>query len=116
MPSIYHAKNVDPATVTLADLAEIYDEFDLSTVEPGPADFFQPNTTYARSAPGGTDTFHATAVAWQWDGTPIAIGYAPINLAGERTWEFAFQGARDWARGWTADPTLAPTPTTGARA
>ena len=108
MPSIYHDRHVNTATVTAHDLAGIYDEFDLRTDEPGPDDFFQPDVTYTRPVLGETDVFHVAAVAWQWDGTPIAVGYAPINLAGERTWEFAFQGEWDWARGWSVNPAASP--------
>lgn len=108
MPSLYNARQVVPADITAADLAAIYAEFDLNPNEPGPADFFQPDTTYTRRVPGGTDTFHAAGVAWQWDGTPVAIGYVPVNLGGRYCWEFAFQGERDWARDWTVDPAAAP--------
>lgn len=108
MPSIYHDRSVNPAAVTAHDLATIYDEFDLRTDEPGPADFFQPDTTYTRPVLGETDVFHVATVAWQWDGTPIAIGYAPVNLSGERCWELAFQGEWDWTRGWTVNPAASP--------
>lgn len=111
MESLYHAMHVDPTVVTDAELAEIYAEFDLRTDEPGPADFFQPGVTYRRPRLGSVEVFSCAAIAWQWDGTPIALGYAPINLGALRTWEVVFTTEREWARGWTADPTLAPTPT-----
>ena len=108
MPSIYHDRSVNPAAVTAHDLATIYDEFDLHTDEPGPANFFQPDTTYTRPRLGETEVFHVAAVAWQPSGLPIALGYMPINLAGEHTWEFLSQGEWDWTRGWSIDPAASP--------
>lgn len=95
--SLWNAKSVDPDTVGPADIAEIAAEFNIDLGADVPAGFFQPGETYRRYG----DTFRCAVVGMRNDGA-AAIGYLPINLAGEVTWEFAVFNERTAAYdGWT---------------
>lgn len=96
MTTLFHARSVDPATVTPADVVAILAEHKISPGYDGIVSFFEPDITYQR----GADTFHCLAVGMQRSGNPVALGYLPVNLAGVRTWEFAYLIPYDWARGW----------------
>lgn len=110
MPSIFRAPSIDPAAVTAADLDAIRVEFGLAAADQAPADFYRPGATYAETSyPGDRpDVFSCAAVCLRADGSPIALGYAPVNLGGRRAWEMAFAGRREWKRGWAERPHLAP--------
>jgi len=98
--SLWNAKSVNPDTVTPAEIAEIAADFFIDLNAAVPDDFLQPGQTYHRHG----DTFRCAAVGMRFsslpDSRPAAIGYLPVNIGGESTWEFAMF---DWlaARGWT---------------
>lgn len=95
MSTLFHARSVDPGTVTEADIVAICAEFEIDTTTV-PDDFFQVGQTYRRYG----DTFRCTAVGIR-NNAPVGIGYLPINLGGVATWEFGAMTGYDWRRGWT---------------
>lgn len=96
MTTLFNAPSIDPAKVTPADIAAILAEHDIDTDRRVREDFFQVGVTYRRN-----DEFRCLAVGW-FAGGPVALGLLPVNLGGERTWEFGYKDLRDWERGWTA--------------
>lgn len=93
--SLWNAESVNPDTITPADIAEVAAEFNIDLDAAVPDDFFQPGQMYHRTG----DTFRCAKVGMH-DDYPVAIGYLPVNLAGEATWEFAAMTAYDWRHGW----------------
>lgn len=100
MSTTYDARSVDPATVTDVDIAAVFAEHGIMPTTASIPDFFQPGTTYRRHG----DLFRCRAIGVEPNGGPVALGFMPVNLGGERTWEVMFQGRYDWERGWTAAP------------
>lgn len=102
MATIYNARSVDPATVTDADIAAVFTAYGITKVRPVPdalESFFRSGTTYHRHS----GLFRCADVGVR-GGSRIALGFMPVNIGGERTWEAMFRDDYDWERGWTAVP------------
>ncbi len=93
--SLWNAKSVDPDLVSESDIADVCAELGIDTSVPVGDDFFQPGNAYYRG-----DRFRCVAVGADVGGRPVAIGFLPINLGGEATWEFAAMATFEWRRGW----------------
>lgn len=102
MATIYDARSVDPDTVTADDIAAVFTAYSITKPRPVPdalESFFRPGATYRRHG----DLFRCADVGVR-DGSRIALGFMPVNIGGERTWEVMFRDDYDWERGWTAVP------------